>query len=51
MDNLSYVAHFAYNLLQTRLTFAPFSFSVWEFMLATFILGLVIDFFVDLFNS
>ncbi len=51
MNNIISVMNYSYQLLQLRLSFAPFSFTVWQFMLAILILGIAVEFFVDVFNK
>lgn len=50
MDNIIYVMNFSFNLLNTRLTFAPFSFTIWQYFIAVLVLGLAVDLFLDVIN-
>lgn len=51
MNNITYILNYCYGLLQIRLNFTPFSFTVWQAMIALFLLGIAVDFFVDVFNK
>lgn len=44
MDNLRTVFNYTLNLLNTRLTFAPYSFTVYQYFLALLIMAIVVAF-------
>lgn len=50
MENIKTVLMFSYGLLQTELHFAPFSFTIWQFMLAVLVLSIVVDFVLYMIN-
>ncbi len=50
MADIKLLIDFAVKLLNTRLTFAPFSFTIMQALLGTLALGLVISFVRKLFD-
>lgn len=51
MSNLIYVLNFCYKLFQYRLSFPPFSFTIWQALVGLVILGIVISVIVDFFKN
>ena len=50
MDSIRSVLLFCVKLLNTRLSFSPFSFTVYQYFLALAVLGLAVWFFKRLFS-
>ena len=48
MDNLLYIIKFCYGLLSYRLYFYPFSFTIFQAMLGSCCIGLVVKFIISL---
>ena len=51
MDNILYVLSFCTNLLNTRLTFSPFSFTILQVLISLFALRIVVDFVIKIFEE
>ena len=44
MANIKYVLNFCIDLLNTRLSFSPFSFTIYQYFLAMLVMAVVVSF-------
>ncbi len=50
MSDIQTVINFCYRLLNTNISFFPYSFTIWQYLLTLFIFGIVVSFFKNIFS-